>query len=70
MLGILVISLLFTVIHMQYDWFGLFQVFLIGLLLGWIRWRSGSTLLTMDCMPSSTPRPPLQTIAYIRWFSD
>ena len=31
----------------EYNWFGLLQVFIIGLLLSWIRWRSGSTLLTM-----------------------
>jgi len=33
--------------HIQYDWFGLAQVFLIGMLLGWVRWRSGSTTLTI-----------------------
>ncbi len=45
--GILVISALFAVIHIQYDWFGILQVFCIGLLLGVARWRSGSTVLTM-----------------------
>jgi membrane protease YdiL (CAAX protease family) len=45
--GILVITALFAVIHVQYDWFGILQVFVIGLLLGWARWRSGSTLLTI-----------------------
>ncbi len=28
------ISALFAAIHVQYDWFGILQVFLIGLLLG------------------------------------
>ncbi len=31
----------------QYNWFGILQVFLIGLLLTWTRWRSGSMLLPM-----------------------
>ena len=33
--------------HVQYDWFVIAQVFGFGLLLGWMRWVSGSTLLTM-----------------------
>ena len=47
MIGILIVTLLFTIIHIQYNWFGLLQVFMIGLLLTWTRWRSGSTLLPM-----------------------
>jgi len=45
--GILIISALFAAIHVQYDWFGMLQVFFIGLLLAIARWRSGSTLLTI-----------------------
>jgi uncharacterized protein len=41
-----VISALWAVSHIQYDWFGLLQIFLMGLLLGWARWRSGSAALT------------------------
>jgi membrane protease YdiL (CAAX protease family) len=46
-LAILVIALLWSALHVQYDWFGIAQVFLIGLVLGWVRWRSGSTTLTI-----------------------
>ena len=45
--GILIISLVFAAIHIQYDWFGILQVFFIGLLFAIVRWRSGSTLLTI-----------------------
>ena len=38
---------IFAVIHVQYDWFLIAQVFAFGLLFGWIRWASGSTLLTI-----------------------
>lgn len=38
---------LFAVIHVQYDWFLIAQVFAFGLLFGWMRWASGSTILTM-----------------------
>ena len=45
--AIAVISLLWSLLHVQYAWFQIGQIFLIGLILGWIRWRSGSTSLTM-----------------------
>jgi CAAX protease family protein len=38
---------LFAVIHVQYDWFLIGQVFAFGVLFGWMRWATGSTLLTM-----------------------
>jgi hypothetical protein len=40
-------ALLFAVLHVQYDLFVIAQVFVFGLLLGWMRWASGSTILTM-----------------------
>ncbi len=45
--GIVIIAALWTALHLQYDWFGMAQVFLIGLLLGWMRRRSGSTALAV-----------------------
>jgi uncharacterized protein len=44
---IIVTALLFALIHVQYDWFVIGQVFVAGLLLGWMRWATGSTVLTM-----------------------
>jgi membrane protease YdiL (CAAX protease family) len=40
-------SAIWTVVHIQYETFFLVQVFGLGLLFGWLRWRSGSTLLTI-----------------------
>jgi len=40
-------ALLFALVHVQYDGFVIVQVFAAGLLLGWMRWASGSTVLTM-----------------------
>ncbi len=46
--AILVLTLAFTALHaVQYDWVGLLQVFVLGLFLGWVRWSTGSTLLTI-----------------------
>jgi membrane protease YdiL (CAAX protease family) len=43
--GIVIISALFAVIHMQYDVFLICIVFCKGVFYGWARWWSGSTLL-------------------------
>jgi membrane protease YdiL (CAAX protease family) len=40
-------SAAWAAMHVQYDTVTLIQIFLIGLLLGWLRWASGSTLLTI-----------------------
>jgi membrane protease YdiL (CAAX protease family) len=44
---ILVTAALFAIVHVQYDLFVIAQVFVSGVMLGWFRWVSGSTLLTM-----------------------
>lgn len=69
MLGILFIAGFFTIVHIfQYGWFHLLQVFMIGLLLTWTRWRSGSTLLTMAMHVIANFYAMLQVVAYFRWF--
>jgi membrane protease YdiL (CAAX protease family) len=45
--AILLSSALFAVIHLQYDWFYIGGIFLIGVLFGYLRHRSGSTWLTV-----------------------
>jgi membrane protease YdiL (CAAX protease family) len=44
---IILSALLFALIHVQYDWYVTGQVFAFGVLLGWMRWATGSTLLTI-----------------------
>jgi membrane protease YdiL (CAAX protease family) len=44
---ILLTALIFAALHAQYEWFEALQVFWIGALFGWLRWRSGSTTLTI-----------------------
>jgi membrane protease YdiL (CAAX protease family) len=44
---ILATAALFAIIHVQYDWFLIGQVFAFGVLFGWARWATGSTLLTI-----------------------
>ena len=46
--AILLSSMVWTVLHLQYDWFFLGEVFSIGLLLGYLRHRFNSTWLTVS----------------------
>jgi membrane protease YdiL (CAAX protease family) len=41
------IALAWALLHMQYDWLGMAQIFVAGLVLGWFRWATGSTILTI-----------------------
>jgi membrane protease YdiL (CAAX protease family) len=45
--AIVLSSLVWTGLHLQYNWYFLGEVFSIGLLLGYIRYRSNSTWLTI-----------------------
>lgn len=67
--AIVVISAFWAIIHTQYDWFGISQIFLIGLVLGWARWRSGSTLLTIALHGLINAWATLQTFVKINWLS-
>jgi CAAX protease family protein len=44
---IVVTALIWAMLHVQYDWFVMSQEFALGVLLGWLRWATGSTVLTM-----------------------
>jgi membrane protease YdiL (CAAX protease family) len=45
--AIVLSSLVWTALHLQYDWFFFGEVFSIGLLLGYLRYRFNSTWLTV-----------------------
>lgn len=45
--AIVLTSAVWALLHTQYDWFGDFVIFVTGLALGYFRWRSGSTWLTV-----------------------
>ena len=68
-LGILIISALFAAIHIQYDWFGILQVFFIGLMLGLVRWRSGSTTLTILMHALANFWATIETLIKVEWLS-
>lgn len=67
--GIIVISLLWAALHLQYDFTGMLQIFIIGLFLGWMRWRSGSILLTFLLHALFNLEGTLETVLFVKLFS-
>jgi uncharacterized protein len=67
--AIVVISVLWAALHIQYDWTGILQIFVIGLFLGWMRWRSGSTLLTFLLHTLFNLEGTIETVVQMHFFS-
>jgi membrane protease YdiL (CAAX protease family) len=62
-------SLLCAIIHLQYDWYVIAQIFVFGLLLGWLRWASGSTILTILLHALINAEGMLETVLDQKWLS-
>ena len=60
--AIILSSAVWTVMHLQYDWFFLGEVFSIGLLLGYLRYRGNSTWLTVVIHGLNNLAATIQTI--------
>ncbi|MDI4236964.1 type II CAAX endopeptidase family protein [Bradyrhizobium sp. Arg237L] len=60
--AILLSSLVWTVLHLQYDWFFLSEVFSIGLVFGYLRYRFDSTWLTIVLHGLNNLAATLQTL--------
>jgi membrane protease YdiL (CAAX protease family) len=53
----------------QYDWVGVLQILVIGLFLGFMRWRSGSTLLTFFLHALFNLEGTMETVAQVHFFA-
>ena len=62
-------ALLWAIIHVQYDWYVTGQIFAFGLLLGWIRWCTGSTILTILLHAVINLEGILETFVAQKWLS-
>ena len=64
--AVLLTSLVWASIHLQYDFAGVAEIFACGLLLGWVRLRTGSLYLTMLLHATMNLIAALQTVWLIR----
>jgi membrane protease YdiL (CAAX protease family) len=64
-----IIALLWALIHVQYDWYTIGQIFIFGLLLGWMRWATGSTLLTILLHSVINAEGMIETLVDLKWLT-
>jgi membrane protease YdiL (CAAX protease family) len=62
-------ALLFAAMHVQYDWYVMSHVFVFGLILGWLRWATGSTLLCILLHALVNLEGMLETLVSLQWQS-
>jgi hypothetical protein len=67
--AVVITSTLWAILHTQSDWFGIVLTFLFGLLLGWARWRSGSTMLTFAMHALSNTSAMVETTVKVDWLT-
>ncbi len=67
--AIIAISIVWAALHIQYDWTGIVQILVVGLFLGFVRWRSGSVLLTFLLHALFNLEGTMETVLRIRYFS-
>jgi membrane protease YdiL (CAAX protease family) len=63
------ISLAWALLHLQYDWLGMLQIFILGLVLGWFRWAGGSTTLTVAMHVLVNFEAMIETAIKVEYFS-
>ena len=66
---IVITSLLWALIHVQYDWYVIGQIFIFGLLLGWTRWASGSVILAILLHALINAEGMFETFIDLKWLS-
>jgi membrane protease YdiL (CAAX protease family) len=64
---IIATSFLWAIIHLQYDWYVIGQIFVFGLLLGWMRWATGSVILTILLHALINTEGMLETVLDVKW---
>ncbi|MGA2943050.1 MAG: CPBP family intramembrane glutamic endopeptidase, partial [Xanthobacteraceae bacterium] len=67
--AIIISSILWAALHIQYDWAGMLQIVIIGLFLGWVRLTSGSVLLTFLLHALFNLEGTLETVLLIKFSS-
>ena len=67
--AILIPAALWSVMHLQYEAFFIFQIFLLGVVFGWLRWRTGSLWLTIILHAIINAASLLQTAFIVEYLS-
>ena len=66
---IVLTAALWAALHQQYNWLGILCIFLMGLIFGWVRQRSGSTTLTLILHSLNNLFATILVAVQIEWFT-
>ncbi len=66
-IAILVSSVAWALLHVQYDWYGVVSVAVIGLYLGWVRYTTASMLVTMVLHALTNAAATVETVVQEHW---
>jgi membrane protease YdiL (CAAX protease family) len=66
---IILTSVIWAALHQQYSWVGIVYIFIIGLIFGWMRQRSGSTTLTIGLHALNNLIATVLVAVQIEWLS-
>ncbi len=67
--AVILSSALWAGMHVQYEFFFVAQIFILGLLFGWLRFRSGSTVLTLVLHGFINLSALVETAIVVEWMS-
>ncbi len=67
--AIVIPSAIWAVMHVQYETFYIVQIFLLGIVFGWLRWRTGSLWLTIVLHALINLASLVQTAIFVEWLS-
>lgn len=67
--AILIPSAIWSAMHVQYETFFIVQIFILGVVFGWLRWKSGSTWLTIVLHAIINFTSLLQTVYFVEKIS-
>ena len=62
--AIVIPSAIWSAMHVQYETFFIVQIFLLGIVFAWLRWRSGSLWLTITLHAIVNFTSLLQTVYF------
>jgi membrane protease YdiL (CAAX protease family) len=64
---VVVTGVFFGLMHTQYDWAGMLAATITGLYLGYVRWQTGSTLLTCSFHAVMNAVATIECVVAVEW---
>ena len=64
-LGIFVQAGIFAILHLYQGWTGVIEIFVFGVAVGWLYWRSGRSLVPLLAREPTSEAEPIEVFSYL-----